>query len=239
MIYNQKISPSPEILKDTVSPDITIVSDKLSYNADEYIRITRTLTNTSESPIETFWGTCADSYQYFVDNQEVYQFKGTCFIGPSNLNPQESISKPVILNFSKIKPGKHSFFIVSGATQSNTLSFETADTRTVGDCYNYNQDITPQCTQLVIHTNVSSVDTGDNATRCARIKAQFIDNTQLLPIPTLSTITCDGSKPAYFVMNIPPKDFAYHKKRLENASPESEIITSMITLDILDLVLKY
>lgn len=220
---------------------VTVQPVQPVFHANQYVEIEATLTNVASQPKQTLWGTCGENYRLFVDDKEmVKEHEVACpaIYFDNSIRPGERQTRKFQLNFSKVPAGKHSFYMIWENIRSNTVQFEITKEGAVADCYSYIKDITPLCKQIVIHTNISSADASDNAARCQRIKKRFIDGTKLQPITKLSTTACDGTKDAYFIMNVPESEFDLYRSKLAQVGDDAEILTNSTYLDIPEIHLN-
>jgi|GEM_PF-5778431 len=216
---------------------LSIKPSKNTFRQDELITFNARLFNLSLNQRSTSWNNCAEIKQYYLDNKPILkETTSICLIGSPPILPLRTLTQSISIDGNNIKPGKHTFQIKINSIKSNITSFLITRGEKTDNCYEYSKDISTNCSQLLIHTNINSANSEKNNQRCKEIKDKLITGTKLKPIPSLSTINCENGDSAYFVINIPKEDLNEWKNILRNAGDYTkegnvDIFTEWTTLD--------
>src|SRR5690606_14194336 len=92
--------------------NVTVKTTQKVFTADEFVEIQATLSNRSFLPSSTFWGTCGESYDIFVDGESVDTVRGQCEIGAGHLLGFQKYERTFRLDLSESSPGEHTFYFV-------------------------------------------------------------------------------------------------------------------------------
>jgi hypothetical protein len=206
---------------------ITISSADAVVATDRYFTLAIDVVNNGDGGVPLAIGNCAQQLEVWVNGDRRVKSSGArCAIGFEDLPPGASRSTTKTFDLSELSPGTHEVQIALSGIKSNKLELNVnAPEDSPSDCYNYTERLTSFCGNVLIHSNVYS-DASENDALCSKIKARFVDGTALNPIASLSTIDCDDGRKAYFVANVPWDDVAQWRSQLKAAGDFAGIFTA-------------
>jgi len=187
---------------------LRISSATSKYSTGQYVRINMLARNDTGKPQDFAWQNCVESLNYWVDGKQKDQFSNaSCLLGVAPMPAGQTLSRTDTYDPSTLDAGKHTLQISVNGVKSNILTLAIVrNEQSIPDCYSYTHDVTPLCRAIKITTGAWSIEPSENNSECLNVKRQFLANTRLQPIPSLSTIDCSHGKTAYFVANVPPAD---------------------------------
>lgn len=173
---------------------------KTNFSLTEFIEIEASLYNVSFLEEKTFFNTCAERLQIFIDGKPAYQSAGQCKIGPGNLESFGQITRKFYLDGSKLDLGEHTLYIVSDALSSNQLHFSLAEPTKRIDCVHFTDSISPVCAQLMVegYTIAEPISFDD----CQRTLTTFTTAPSVSPVQTEEQ-NCELSTHIKLVFNVP------------------------------------
>lgn len=231
-VYNQRNTNTDAYGTPVNGVEVKLENTQKENSKDEFVEVKLTVTNNSGQDQDIPWNNCAERLAVIVDGKvSVEPPPATCLIGYPPLKDGETVGRTLMYDPSDLSGDKHTMQIVISDIPSNILELNFTDNKNpIANCYEYTENITPQCGNIVIHTNVSSANPAENNQRCQKIKKQWIDGTQLQPIPSMSTMSCNEGKDAYFVANVPHEDQKMWQEKLRAANYDDEIFTEDTTI---------
>lgn len=168
---------------------------KSSYYATEFIELSGALYNVSFTKKTSFFNTCAEHLEIFLNKEKVTDLVRTCETKPYDIGSFDKVSRDFYLDGSSLPHGTYELQIVSDGVASNIVKLTIAAPEGIHSCGYETAFLSTQCEQLVIESIGQE--------NCENIVTSLIDDLGLKLVHRLSTSDCTNAEKVRFVSNVP------------------------------------